>query len=93
MLLLLTNMAREDLIAQLQDGLILMLLGMGTVFIFLTVLIFTTKGLSAICRKTAPSTPSVTAKPQQKATVATSTNKDTEIAAAIAVAYSKSKQN
>lgn len=92
MLLLLTNMAREDLLRQLNDGLILMLLGMGTVFIFLTVLICTTKGLSAVCKKleVTKNVPSIV---EKKVSVTSSINKDAEIATAIAAAYSKSKTN
>lgn len=91
MLLLLTNMAREELIAQLNDGLILMFLGMGTVFIFLAILIFTTKGLSAVCKKfeVTKNVPTTV----EKKVAAVSGNKDNEIAAAIAIAYSKSKTN
>jgi sodium pump decarboxylases, gamma subunit len=86
-------MARGELIAQLKDGLILMVLGMGTVFIFLTVLIFTTKGISALVRKIAPAAPQPAAKPSAARVSAPAVSKDNEIAAAIAVAYSKSKQN
>ena len=40
MLGLLYNMPREELIAQLYDGLVLLVLGMGTVFVFLVLLTF-----------------------------------------------------
>ena len=49
MLTLLTNMPREELIAQLYDGLVLMVLGMGTVFVFLVILIYASKLMSRIC--------------------------------------------
>ena len=49
MLTLLTNMPREELIAQLYDGLVLMVLGMGTVFLFLVILIYASKLMSRIC--------------------------------------------
>ncbi len=94
MLSLLTNMPMEDLIYQLEQGGILMILGMGTVFVFLAVLIYTTKGISALCKKFVPaetSAPKTTTAP--KATSNSSANKDGEIAAAIAAAYSKSNKN
>ncbi len=94
MLSLLTNMPKDVLIHQLKDGGIIMLLGMGTVFVFLVVLIYTTKGMSALCRKFAPQKPAdpkTTTAPKTSTT--TSVNKDSEIAAAIAAAYSKTQQN
>ena len=48
MLPLLTNMPKDVLIAQLKDGLVLLVLGMGTVFVFLVILIFATKLMSRI---------------------------------------------
>lgn len=90
MLTLLTNMPRAELIAQLKDGLILMVLGMGTVFVFLTILIFTTKGLSAVCRRIAPA-PAPKAAVSKPVAQSSAVSNDSEIAAAIAVAYAKSK--
>ena len=54
MLTLLTNLPRDVLIRQLQDGLVLLVLGMGFVFIFLAILVFTTKWISKLCMKVAP---------------------------------------
>lgn len=96
MLTLLTNLPRDVLIKQLQDGLVLLVLGMGFVFIFLAILVLVTKLMSRVCSKIAPA-------PQPKAkTVAPSAasiarpaagnvSKDAELAAAIAAAYSKSR--
>ena len=51
MLALLTNLPREILVQQIKDGLILLLLGMGTVFIFLILLVYITKLMSKILLK------------------------------------------
>ncbi len=97
MLTLLTNMPRDVLIRQLQDGLVLLVLGMGFVFIFLAILVFATKWTSKVCARISPA-----AEPKKKApatntasaaapAVQSSTAKDAEVAAAIAAAYSKSR--
>lgn len=95
MLTLLTNLPRDVLIRQLQDGLVLLVLGMGFVFIFLAILVFTTKWISKLCMKVAPAKqPEVKKAPAQAAATgvkAASGAKDAEIAAAIAAAYAKSK--
>lgn len=97
MLTLLTNMPRDVLIRQLQDGLVLLVLGMGFVFIFLAILVFATKGMSRVCSRFAPATepkkkaPATTASAASRPAVQSSTAKDAEIAAAIAAAYSKSR--
>lgn len=96
MLTLLTNLPRDVLIRQLQDGLVLLVLGMGFVFIFLAILVFTTKWISKLCMKVAPAKqPEVKKAPAQAAAVAgvkaAGGAKDAEIAAAIAAAYAKSK--
>lgn len=100
MLTLLTNMPRDVLIRQLQDGLVLLVLGMGFVFIFLAVLIFVTKLMSRICNRISPAK----AAPQPRKMDAASTTpitqapaanagaRDAEIAVAIAAAYSKSHE-
>ena len=95
MLTLLTNLPRDVLIRQLQDGLVLLVLGMGFVFIFLAILVFTTKWISRLCMKVAPAKqPEVKKAPAQAATAGVKSAggaKDAEIAAAIAAAYAKSK--
>ena len=73
------------------QGLVLLVLGMGTVFVFLTILIFTTKLLSKVCARIAPAKPAAPA--QKKSTAApqaSGVNKDAEVAAAIAAAYARS---
>ena len=99
MLTLLTNMPKDVLIAQLKDGLVLLVLGMGTVFIFLVILIYASKLMSKIVRgieknhpanapveAAAPKAPAV----QQKAAPIQSGD-DAAVAAAIAAAYDRSK--
>lgn len=88
----LTQLPKEQLIAQLENGVILMLLGMGTVFVFLTLLVFLTKGLSALVRKFFPQkSPAVVQRPAAAA-VAVGTASDAEVAAAIVAAFVKSKE-
>ncbi len=96
MLTLLTNLPRDVLIRQLQDGLVLLVLGMGFVFIFLAILVFTTKWISRLCMKVSPAKqPEVKKAPvQASASAAVQTTggvKDAEVAAAIAAAYAKSR--
>ena len=46
---MLYNLPKELLTAQLMDGLVLLVLGMGTVFVFLVILIYATKLMSKLC--------------------------------------------
>jgi oxaloacetate decarboxylase gamma subunit len=91
---MLHQMPRELLLEQVSNGLILMLLGMGVVFVFLTLLVFLTKLLSLMVRKYLPEKTSV-APPRQPA-VATApsvaNSASAEVAAAITAAVAKSKQ-
>ena len=90
-MIFLTQLPKEQLITQLHNGVTLMLLGMGTVFVFLTLLVFLTKGLSAFVKKYAPQKPvSLVKAPVQNITVASGS--EAEIAAAIVAALVKSKQ-
>ena len=94
MLTLLTvPLTRPVLLEQLQCGLILLVLGMGTVFVFLTLLIASTKLLSKVCARIAPakSVAATTARPKTNAAPAKVATKDAEVAAAIAAAYQRSK--
>ena len=99
MLTLLTNMPREELIAQLYDGLVLMVLGMGTVFVFLVILIYASKLMSRICMnldknhpaKAASAPQAKTAAPVQQKTASAPATDDASVAAAIAAAWDKSK--
>ncbi len=100
MLPLLTNMPKDVLIAQLKDGLVLLVLGMGTVFVFLVILIFATKLMSRIIMNMegrhhdqAPAAAPVQAaavQVQQKAAPAPQGD-DAAVAAAIAAAYDRSR--
>jgi oxaloacetate decarboxylase gamma subunit len=65
----------------LSDALTLMLLGMGTVFVFLTVLVFVTATMSALVKKYSPAP--VTA---QRVTGPTAPPEDTTLLAVIAAA-------
>ncbi len=95
MLTLLTNMPRDVLIRQLQDGLVLLVLGMGFVFIFLAVLVFVTKAMSKVCAKASPAVQPAAKKAGQAVSntnaPASAGASDAEVAIAIAAAYSKSK--
>ncbi len=94
MLPLLTNLPRETLVQQINDGLILLVLGMGTVFIFLVLLIYATKIMSKICANISPAE-TTAAKPAQKPAATTAKvvakSNDAAIAAAIAAAYDKER--
>lgn len=90
---LLAQLPAEQLSAQLRSGLILLLLGMAIVFVFLTILVFTTLGVSKIVRKFEKKP---VAAPAQVATpaaapAAVAVSNDAEIAVAIAAAMAKAK--
>jgi oxaloacetate decarboxylase gamma subunit len=91
-MIFLAQLPKEQLMAQLQNGLILMLLGMGTVFVFLTLLVFLTKAFSAFVRKVAPQKPTVATVKAPVQNVAVAASSEPEIAAAIVAAFAKSKQ-
>ncbi|MGI6466852.1 MAG: OadG family protein [Sphaerochaetaceae bacterium] len=90
---MLQQMPKELLIEQVNNGLILMVLGMGVVFVFLTLLVFTTKLLSTLVIKFMPEQ-SVAQRPASATVSASSvtTSTDTEIAAAITAAVAHSKR-
>ncbi|MBO4388132.1 MAG: OadG family protein [Spirochaetales bacterium] len=83
------QLSAETLQAQLANGLVLLALGMGVVFVFLTLLVFTTKGVSSVVRKIEKGRNSVSAsQPQlQGAAVCDS---DVEVAIAIAASVRES---
>lgn len=91
MLTLLTNLPKETLVQQIKDGGILMVLGMGTVFLFLVILIFATKLMSKIIGKYAPAKPATSnaRKSSGPAPKTAAKSDDAAIAAAIAAAYDK----
>lgn len=85
MVSLVAQLPAEMLSQQIQNGLILLVLGMGVTFVFLTILVFSTKAISKLVRK-------LDSKQASAATVAApaqSSNNDAEIAVAIAAAVSK----
>ena len=90
---LLAQLPAEQLSTQIKNGLILLILGMAIVFVFLTILVFSTKLVSKIVRKfesKSPAPATVVAEPVAKP-VAKAASKDAEVAAAIAAAVAKSK--
>lgn len=69
---------------QIGNGLILMVLGMGIVFLFLTILVFSTKMISKIVSK-------IEKKEPVQTPAEVKNNSESEVAAAIAVAFAESK--
>lgn len=90
----LAQLPKDMLLDQLQNGLVLLLLGMGTVFVFLIILVFVIKAMSAIIRKVSPAKASApVARPVAvTAAPAVSASADAEIAAAIVAAVAQSKK-
>jgi len=86
----LAQLSSEVLLAQLKNGLFLLVMGMAIVFVFLTILVFTTKGVSKIVRKFEKKVPAAQAAPQASAAPAGSSD-DAEVAVAIAAALAKSR--
>ncbi len=84
----LAQIPTDQLLVQLEYGAILMLLGFATVFVFLTLLVFLTKGTSALARRIEPKAEAATV---GGGGVAAASN-DAEVAAAIVAAYAKSKE-
>ncbi len=88
---MLNQLPRELLVQQVNNGLILLVIGMGVVFLFLTLLVFTTKLLSFIVNRYFPQ--KVSTAPVKRASSSASTEgKGAEVAAAIAAALSLSKR-
>ena len=75
---------------QLSNGLILLALGMSIVFLFLTILVFTTKGVSKVVKSIEKKKPAPQIAALAVESVA-SAGSDAEIAVAIAAAMAKSK--
>lgn len=95
MLALIENLTKAELVTQLKDGLVLLVLGIGTVFLFLVLLIFATKLMSKVCAKINKSAPAAaktgsTPSAQAKSVTPQSASDDAAIAIAIAAAYDKS---
>ncbi|MCR4676379.1 MAG: OadG family protein [Sphaerochaetaceae bacterium] len=88
---LITQLPAEVLKQQMGNGVVLMLLGMSIVFVFLTILVFTTKGISKIVGKIEAKKPQKAA-PVPEAAPVQVTGADSEIAAVIAAAVVKSRE-
>ena len=89
----LAQLPAEQLSAQISNGLILLVLGMAIVFVFLTILVFTTKGVSKVVRKFEKKAPAAqpVAQAAQVAAPAAAASNDAEVAVAIAAAMAKSR--
>jgi len=73
----------------LSEGLTLMVFGMGFVFVFLTLLVFTTRGMSSLVSKYVPEpVPTATPKPVAKPAAAPAGNND-ELVAVLSAAVHK----
>ncbi len=91
---LLAQLPAEQLTTQIKNGLILLVLGMAIVFVFLTILVFSTKLVSKIVRKfesQSPAPATVVAEPVAQPKAKAAAKDDAEVAAAIAAAVAKSK--
>lgn len=86
---LLAQLPADVLRAQLGNGVILMVLGMAIVFVFLTILVFTTKTVSKIVKKLESKQPKKA--PEVTVVSAPACACDAEIAAAIVAAVAKSR--
>ena len=84
----LAQLPTELLVEQLKNGLFLLVLGMAIVFVFLTILVFSTKLVSKIVRKFEKKAPVLQPVAQDASAAASN---DAEIAVAIAAAMAKSK--
>ena len=87
----LAQLPKEQLSQQLSNGLILLALGMAIVFLFLTILVFTTKGVSKVVRAIEKKKPVAQVAAPAAASAAAPAGNDAEIAVAIAAAMVKSK--
>jgi oxaloacetate decarboxylase gamma subunit len=83
------QLPKEVLTSQLSNGLLLLVLGMGTVFVFLTILVVVTKTMSKIVGKLESKKP-VAAPVAAPVAQAPAPAADAEVAAAIVAALAKS---
>ena len=90
---MLHQLPKELLLEQVNNGLILLVIGMGVVFLFLTLLVFTTKGLSAFVKRFIPEkVTTVVKRPVSSSGSPVADTAGAEIAAAIAAAVAQSKR-
>lgn len=91
---MLHQLPREILVSQINNGLIIMLLGMGVVFVFLVLLVFSTKLLSFLVRKYLPEKQEVINNASSTPLVGASAEAEgAQIAAAITAAVARSTKN
>lgn len=88
----LAQIPKEQLILQLEYGVVLMILGVATVFVFLTLLVFLIKGTSSLVQRFAPQGKPTVAAGHAAMQSVTSSASDAEVAAAIVAAFAKSKE-
>ncbi|MDD2297728.1 MAG: OadG family protein [Sphaerochaetaceae bacterium] len=90
---MLNQLPKELLLEQVNNGLILLLLGMGVVFLFLTLLVFSTKFLSFFVKKYFPEkVPVVAKRPVSASGFPAVDSAGAEIAVAVAAAVEQSKR-
>ncbi len=89
MIFSLAQLPVEELRIQLGNGVTLMILGMAIVFVFLSILVFTTKGVSKIVKGIEAKAPKAT--PVAPSAVSSAPASDAEVAAAIVAAVVKSR--
>lgn len=88
---LLAQLPADQLSLQIRNGLILLVLGMAIVFVFLTILVFSTLGVSKLVRKFESKRPAQAAAALEVTIAPTAASNDAEVAAAIVAAVAKSK--
>ncbi|MFA5468699.1 MAG: OadG family transporter subunit [Sphaerochaetaceae bacterium] len=87
---MLQQLPREILLTQINNGIIIMLLGMGVVFVFLVLLVFSTKFLSLLVRKYLPDKSNASKPPFQGASAEA---EGAQVAAAIVAAIARSPKH
>jgi len=85
-----SQLPADVLTTQLSNGLLLLVLGMGTVFLFLTILVFVTKCMSSIVRKIEARKPVAAPAAAPAAAPVSAPAAESEVAAAIVAALAKS---
>lgn len=78
---------------QINTGLYLMVVGMGVVFVYLSILVFCVWGVSALVRHFKPEAPAASAAPVAAPAAAPAASADQEVASAITAAIHKYRQN
>lgn len=89
---MLNQLPKEMLLEQVNNGLVLLLLGMGVVILFLTLLVFSTKFLSFVVKKFFPERSQTVAKHPGSLSGSSVDTAGAEIAAAITAAVAQSKR-